>query len=168
MLTRWTQRAHLVVLDLSHQLVEGTLLALVSRGWVSMGLGLKARQHRGLRNPSPVPTPTTQMQPQRSLPWAPRSSGAPARVAPRSGSLLERHWGEEKQAALGETHCRTLDCGRARPSTSADPLAEIHLRSEPWVSQESPASHPASAPEMMLYQPFRHFGDPAGRSDSCM
>ena len=35
-----------MVLDLSHQCVEGTLLALVSRGWVSMGLGPKARQQR--------------------------------------------------------------------------------------------------------------------------
>ena len=57
-LTRWTQCAHLLVLDLSHQRVEGTLLALVSKGWVSMGLGMKARQHRGLRNPSPITTPT--------------------------------------------------------------------------------------------------------------
>ena len=40
---RWTQRAHLVVLDLSHQHVEDTLLALVSKGGVSMGLSLKAR-----------------------------------------------------------------------------------------------------------------------------
>ena len=57
-LTRCTQRAHLVVLDLSHKGAEGTLLALVSRDWVSMGLGLKARQHRGPRNPSPIPTQT--------------------------------------------------------------------------------------------------------------
>ena len=57
-LTRWTHCAHLVVLDLSHQCVEGTLLTLVSRGWVSMGLVLKARQHRGPRNTIPITTPT--------------------------------------------------------------------------------------------------------------
>ena len=56
--TRWTQPAHLVVLDNSHQHMEGILLTLVSRGWVSMGLGMKARQHRGPRNPSPITTPT--------------------------------------------------------------------------------------------------------------
>ena len=43
---------------ISHQRVEGTLLALVSRGWVSMGLGMNASQHRGPRNPSPITTPT--------------------------------------------------------------------------------------------------------------
>lgn len=75
-----------------NQRVEGTLLALVSRGWVSMGLGLKARQHRGPKKPSPVPTPTsTHRPPQGSLPWVPDSSGAPPRVALRSDSLLERH-----------------------------------------------------------------------------
>ena len=41
-LTGWAQRAHLVLLDLSHQSVEGTLHALESRGWVSVGLGLGA------------------------------------------------------------------------------------------------------------------------------
>ena len=108
MLTRWTQRAHLVVLDLSHERVDGTLLALVSKGWVSMGLGLKARQHRGPKNPSPIPTLTsTHRQPQGSPPWVPDSSGAPPRVALRSDSLLERHRREEKQPVLGETHCRT-------------------------------------------------------------
>ena len=59
-------------------------------------------------------------------------------MAPRSGSLLERHQGEEKQAALGETHCRTWECGRARPSTSADPPAAIHYRSEPRVYTGGP------------------------------
>ena len=126
-----------MVLDLSHQHVEDTLLALVSRGWVSMGLGLKARQHRGLRNPSPVPTPTTQMQPQHSLPWAPSSSGGPARVAPRSDSLLERHRGEQKQPELGKTHCRTWECGQARPTPQLT-LQLNFTRSEPRVSQETP------------------------------
>ena len=108
MLTRWTQHAHLVVLDLSHERVEGTLLALVSRGWVSMGFGLKARQHRGPKNPSPIPTLTsTHRQPQGSPPLVPDSSGALPRVALRSDSLLERHRREWKQLALGETHCRT-------------------------------------------------------------
>ena len=60
-----------------------------------MGLDLKARQHRRLRNPIPVPTPTpTHRQPQGSPPCAPASSGAPPRVAPRSSSLLERHPGK--------------------------------------------------------------------------
>ena len=34
-------------------------------------------------------------------------------AALRSDSLLERHRGEEKQLALGKTHCRTWECGRA-------------------------------------------------------
>ena len=59
-------------------------------------------------------------------------------MAPRFGSLLERHQGEEKQAALRETHCQTWECGQARPSTSADPPAEIHYRSEPWVYTGGP------------------------------
>ena len=75
---------------------------------VRMGLGLKARQHRRLRNPIPVPTPIpTHRQPQGSLPCAPTSSGAPPRAALRSGSLLERHQGEEKHMVLDRTHCRT-------------------------------------------------------------
>ena len=161
-------RAPLVVLDLSHQRVENTLLALVSRGWVSMGLGLKATQHRGPRNPSPIPTPTpTHRQPQGSPPWAAGSSGAPPRAAPRSGSLLERHRGEDKQPALRGTHFRTWECGRAGPSSSADPPGEKHCTREPRAGQESPASRPAPAPEMMLSQPFRRLGDPARGSDSC-
>ena len=167
-LTRCTQRAHLVVLDLSHQGAEGTLLALVSRGWVSMGLGLKARQHRGPRNPSPIPTQTPKYrQHQGSPPWAAGSSGAPTRVALRSGSLLERYWGEDKQPAHGRTHCPTWEYGQGGPSSSADPPAESHCKSEPWVCQESLDSHPVSAPEMMLCQTFGHLGDPARGSDSC-
>ena len=47
--------------------MEGILLTVVSRGWVSMGLGLKARQHSRLKNPSRIPTPTpTHRQPQGS------------------------------------------------------------------------------------------------------
>ena len=153
---------------ISHQRVEGTLLTLVSRGWVSMGLGLKARRHRGPRNPSPVPTPTpTHIQPQSSPPWAAGSSGAPPRAAPRSGSLLERHRVEEKQPTLSGTHCRTWECGRAGPSSSADAPAESHCMSEPQVGQESPASFPAPAPEMMLCQPFWRLCDPARGSHSC-
>ena len=58
-----------MVLDISHQCVEGTLLTLGSRDWVNMVLGLKARQHRALRNPSPITTPT----PTHRLPKAPRN-----------------------------------------------------------------------------------------------
>ena len=82
-LTWWTQREHLLVLDLSHQRVERTLLARVSTGWVSMGLGLKASQHRGTRNPSPITTLTpTYRQPHGSPPWAAGSSGAPPKGGP--------------------------------------------------------------------------------------
>ena len=116
MLTRWTQRAHLVVLDLSHQRVEGTLLALVSKGWVSMGLGLKARQHRGPKNHSPVPTPTsTHRQPQGSPPWVPDSSGAPPRVALRSDSSWR-----------GISEKRSSQCS-ARPTAGHGNLAEPDL-----------------------------------------
>ena len=77
-LTRCTRRAHLVVLDLSHQHVEGTLLALVNRGWVSMGLSLKARQHRGPKNPSPISTQTPKHRQSQGSPpmgsWLLRSS----------------------------------------------------------------------------------------------
>ena len=156
------------MLDLSHQHVEGTLLALVNRGWVSMGLSLKARQHRGPKNPSPVPTQTPKhRQSQGSPPWAPGSSGAPARMAPRSSSLLERHQGEDKQPAHGRTHFRTWEYGQAGPSSSAYPAAENHCTREPLVCHESLASRPAPAPEMMLCQPFQHLGDPPRGSDSC-
>ena len=49
---------------ISQQRVEGTLLALVSRGLLSMGLGMMARQHRVPRNHSPLTTPTP-------APWLP-------------------------------------------------------------------------------------------------
>ena len=61
--TEMVGKTSFVVLDLSQQHVEGTLLALVSRGWVNMGLGLKARQHRGPKKPSSVPTPTSTHRP---------------------------------------------------------------------------------------------------------
>uniref|UniRef100_A0A8C0M658 Uncharacterized protein n=1 Tax=Canis lupus familiaris TaxID=9615 RepID=A0A8C0M658_CANLF len=68
-----------------------------------MGLGLKARLHRGPRNRSPIPTLTpTHRQPQGSPPWTAGSSGSPPRAAPRSGSLLERHRGEEKHTRAYE------------------------------------------------------------------
>ena len=161
------------MLDLSHQHVEGTLLALVNRGWVSMGLSLKARQHRGPKNPSPVSTQTPKhRQSQGSPQWAAGSSGVSTRAAPRSGSVLERHWGEDKQPAHGRTHCPTWEYGQGGPSSSADPPAESHCKSEPQVCQETLASRPAPAPEMMLCQPFRHLGDPArglvAAHDSCM
>ena len=160
---------NLVVWDLSHQSVEGTLLALVSRGWVSMGLRLKARQHSRPRNPSPITTPTpTHRESLRSLPCARSSSGAPPKVAPWSGSLLERHRGEDKQPAHDTTHCRAWEYGQAGPSSTADPPVESHCMSEPWVCQESLAICPAPAPEMMLCQPFWHLGDPARGSNSCI
>ena len=68
-----------MVLDISHQCVEGTLLTLVSRDWVNMVLGLKVRQHRALRNPSPITTLT----PTHRLPKAPRNGHpAPLEIPP--------------------------------------------------------------------------------------
>ncbi|XP_048952562.1 vacuolar protein sorting-associated protein 72 homolog [Canis lupus dingo] len=68
-----------------------------------MGLGLKARLHRGPRNRSPILTLTpTHRQPQGSPQWTAGSSGSPPRAAPRSGSLLERHRGEEKHTRAYE------------------------------------------------------------------
>ena len=74
--TRWAQLAHLVLLDLLHQVVESNHHALARRGWVREGLGPGAWQHRRLRDPSPFPILTpTHRQPQGS---------------PPSGSLLFR------------------------------------------------------------------------------
>ena len=88
-------------------------------------------------------------------------------AAPISGSLLERHWGEEKQPPLaghtaGHGNLAKLDLPAQLPLQW-----ECHCTSEHRVVQECMASRPAPAPEMMLCQPFRHLGDPAKESDSC-
>ena len=78
-----------MVLDNSHQHMEGILLTLVSRGWVSMGLGLKARQHSRLKNPSPNPTLTpTHRQPQGSRHGQP----APQELPPERPEGLAPCW----------------------------------------------------------------------------
>ena len=115
MLTRWTQHAHLVVLDLSHERVEGTLLALVSRGWVSMGFGLKARQHRGPKNPSPVSTQTPKHR---------QSQGSP----PMGSWLLRR----SRQDGLEVWLPASEASGRIEaPGTWRDPLQVMRM----WLSR---------------------------------
>ena len=76
MLTRWTQCAHLVVLDLSHQRVEGTLLALVSRGWMSMGLARRPGSTGDLE-PQPSPQLDSHTQAATGLSAMGSSSGSP-------------------------------------------------------------------------------------------
>uniref|UniRef100_A0A8P0TBA2 Vps72/YL1 N-terminal domain-containing protein n=2 Tax=Canis lupus familiaris TaxID=9615 RepID=A0A8P0TBA2_CANLF len=58
---------------------------------------------QGTEEPQPHPHPDSHTQAAPGLPpWTAGSSGSPPRAAPRSGSLLERHRGEEKHTCAYE------------------------------------------------------------------
>ncbi|KAM8942675.1 uncharacterized protein AAEQ78_014789 [Lycaon pictus] len=80
-LTRRAQRAHLVLLDLSHQSAEGTLHVLESRGWVSVGLGLGA----GSAGDRVTPAPSPPRLPHTGNPRAPPMGSRLLRSSPQGG-----------------------------------------------------------------------------------
>ena len=145
-LTGRAQLAHLVLLDLSHQSVEGILHALESRGWVRVGLSLGAGSagDRGTPAPSPPRLPHT---------------GSPR--APPMGSWLLRsspQGGPEVWLPAGEASGRREAAGARRgPTATHGNVAEPDLPAQLTLRRTATArGSPGSARRTQLAAQHQH------------